>query len=444
MNSGYRTASGRPVSPAAVRLIRREPLRSALAWPASAFAFAAAVCLLAASSSSAVAEPLTFDEALALAGSTAPQLRASAVRVEAASAAAGATGRLPDPQLRFGVDNLPVSGPMAGRFDDDMTMARIGLMRAVPNGARRRAERAVAEADIGVAIADDAVARREARIAVGLAWIDLHFAGRRLAAIEEVLSTLEPLWEAVPAGVASGANLPAGALKPVLLRAALQDRRSLLTAEVTRARAELTRWTGDPNPAASGPVPTFEVEPADLSIGLERLPTLQAWRAAGARADAEVDLARSGRRPDWSFEVSYGRRDPMFGDMLSVGASVSLPLFAHQRQEPLIAARSAEALGVRLEREAAAREIRAALDAALAGLAARRDQWVRSRDVILPAARQRADLETASYAAGRAGLAEVLEVFTGLADARLDALDREAALARDTARITLTYRSDDR
>jgi len=99
---------------------------------------------------------------------------------------------------------------------------------------------------------------------------------------------------------------------------------------------------------------------------------------------------------------------------------------------------------VRLEREAAAREIRAGLDAALADLAARRDQWVRSRDIILPAARQRADLETASYAAGRAGLAEVLEVFTGLADARLDALDREAALARDTARITLTYRSDDR
>ncbi|MDI1325244.1 MAG: TolC family protein, partial [Brevundimonas sp.] len=268
--------------------------------------------------------------------------------------------------------------------------------------------------------------------------------GRRLAAIEEVLSTLEPLWEAAPAGVASGADRPAGALTPVLLRAALEDRRSMLIADETRARGELTRWTGDPDPAASGPAPDLEVEPAVLRIGLERLPTLEAWRAAGSRADAEVDLARSGRWPDWSFEVSYGRRDPMFGDMLSVGASVSLPLFANQRQEPLIAARSADALGVRLEREAAAREIRAALDAALADLAARRDQLVRSRDVILPAARRRADLETASYAAGRAGLAEVLEVFTAMADARLDALDREAALARDTVRITLTYRSDDR
>ena len=445
MNSDYRTAPGRPASPAAARPDSGKPPRRARSGPKGTAGAAAAICVLAAFGAPAMAEPLTFDEALALAEATAPQLRASALGVEAASAASAAAGRLPDPQLRFGIDNLPVSGPMAGRFgDDEMTMARIGLMQEVPSGARRRAERAVAEADIDLALAGDAVARREARIAVGLAWIDLHYAGRRLAAIEEVLSTLEPLWEAAPAGVASGADRPAGALTPVLLRAALEDRRSMLIAEETRARAELTRWTGDPDPAASGPAPDLEVEPAVLRIGLERLPTLQAWRAAGSRADAEVDLARSGRRPDWSFEVSYGRRDPMFGDMLSVGASVSLPLFANQRQEPLIAARSADALGVRLEREAAAREIRAALDAALADLAARRDQWVRSRDIILPAARQRADLETASYAAGRAGLAEVLEVFTAMADARLDALDREAALARDTVRITLTYRSDDR
>ncbi len=384
-------------------------------------------------------------EALALAETTAPQLRASALGVEAASAAAVAAGRLPDPQLRFGVDNFPVSGPMAGRFgDDEMTMARVGLMQEVPSGARRRAERAVAEADIDVATAGDVIARREARIAVGLAWIDLHYAGRRLAAVEEALSALEPLWEAAPAGVAAGTDRPAGALTPVALRGALQDRRSTLLADVDKARAELTRWTGDPDPAAAGAAPDLEIDPAVLRTGLERLPALQAWRAAGSRADAEVALARSGRRPDWSFEVSYGRRDPLFGDMLSVGASVRLPLFANQRQEPLIAARSADALRARLEREAAAREIRAALDAALADLATRRDQWVRSRDVLLPAARQRADLETASYAAGRAGLADVLYVFTAMADARLEALDREAALARDTVRITLTYRSDDR
>ena len=334
---------------------------------------------------------------------------------------------------------------MAGRFgDDEMTMARVGLMQEVPSGARRRAERAVAGADIEVAVAGDAVARRAARIAVGVAWIDLHYATRRLTEMDEVLSALEPLWDAAPAGVVTGTDRPAGALAPIVLRAALEDRRSVLIAEKDRARADLTRWTGDPDPATSGAVPELALDPVGLRSGLESVPTLQTYRAAGSRADAEVALARSGRRPDWSFEVSYGRRDPMFGDMLSVGASVRLPLFANQRQEPLIAARSADALRVRVEREAAVREVRAALDADLADLAMRRDQRTRARDVLLPAARERADLETASYAAGRAGLADVLEAFTAMAEARLTALDREAAVARDTIRITLTYRSDDR
>ena len=67
------------------------------------------------------------------------------------------------------------------------------------------------------------------------------------------------------------------------------------------------------------------------------------------------------------------------------------------------------------------------------------EQWMRAQNVVLPAARQQADLETASYGAGRAGLAEVLQAFTDLADARLTLLEREAAIARDAVRISLTY-----
>lgn len=188
------------MSSAAVDPDRGKPLRPARIAPRGTIGAAAAIGLFAAIGMPAAAEPMTFDEALALAGTSAPQLRASALGVEAASAASAAAGRLPDPQLRFGIDDLPVSGPMAGRFgDDEMTMARIGLMQEVPSRARRRAERAVAEADIDVAAAADALARREARIAAGVAWLDLHYAGRRLAALEEVLSALELLWEAAPA-----------------------------------------------------------------------------------------------------------------------------------------------------------------------------------------------------------------------------------------------------
>jgi cobalt-zinc-cadmium efflux system outer membrane protein len=414
-------------------------------WPparGAGLATAGLIALLQASGP-ALADPLTFEQALARA-EAAPDLRASDLSVTAARSSATAAGRLPDPELTFGVDNFPVSGPMAGRFgDDEMTMARIGLMQSVPSGARRRAERAIADADIGVTEARAGVARRDVRLAAGLAWIDLHYADRKRRAVEDILATLEPLWDAAPAGVASGADRPATALAPVRLRAALEDRLAALRADETRARAELTRWTDDPAPTPDGTPPDGEVDPAALRAGLDRLPSLQAYRAVGARAEADVSLAQAGRRPDWAFEVDYGRRDPMFGDMVSIGARVRLPLFADQRQDPLIAARSADATRVRVERDAALRAARAQLEGDLADHVMHHDQWLRARDVILPDALRRSDLETASYGAGRAGIGEVLEAFSAVADARLEALDREAAVARDAVRLTLVYGSND-
>lgn len=169
---------------------------------------------------------------------------------------------------------------------------------------------------------------------------------------------------------------------------------------------------------------------------------LKAYEAEDRRAQAELDLARAGRRPDWSVEASYQRRDPAFGDMVSVGASVRLPLFQGQRQEPLIAARSADARRVGAERAAVRRQLEADLQRDLAQHAMDHDQWARARDVILPAVMRQSDLETAAYAAGRIGIVEIVQAFTAVANARLDALDKEAAVRRHAAEITLTYGSD--
>lgn len=397
----------------------------------------------AAIASPASADPQTFDQALARASANAPGLQAAALRVEAARAALPAAGALPDPQLKLGIENVPISGPMAGRFgDDEMTMATVGLMQEVPNGARRRAEAGIARADIGSARAEVAVEVLDVRLGAALAWIDLHYAGRRLAALDGVLQTLEPLWDAAPAGVTAGATRPANALTPVAQRAALEDRRSELVAALGRARAELVRWTGDPSPNVTGPPPEPALDAERLRAGLDRRPALLAYASAARRAAAEVDLARAAKRPDWAFEVGYGRRDPMFGDMVSAGVTVRLPLFASRRQDPLIAARAADARRVEAERETARRALAASLEADLADQTMRREQWLRTRDVVLPAAKQQADLETASYAAGRAGLSEVLDAFTRLAEAQLAAIDREAALAREAVRIDITYGSD--
>jgi cobalt-zinc-cadmium efflux system outer membrane protein len=390
--------------------------------------------------SAAHAAPLTYDAALKLAAQSAPSLQAKATDVDAARAAAVAAGRLPDPKLRLGLDNFPVSGPPAGRFGpDSMTMATVGVMQDMPNGAKRRAERERAAADIGAAQSTQVVEARNVRLSAALAWIDLYYAGCRRKALDGVEATLKPLRETARSRVAAGAARPGQAIEPEQLLAALGDRRADLVAEVAKARAELARWTGEPDPEAAGSPPSMDLDPAGLRAGLDRHPQLLAYDAMDRQAEADVALAKAGKRPDWSWELAYQHRDPMWGDMISVGATVSLPLFAGKRQDPVIASKVDIASRVRSEREATRRALVAQLEADLADHTMHHDRLHRAEGVLVPLAQKRADLERASYAGGAATLSDVLQAAIGLAEAKVDALNREAEVARDAVRIDLTY-----
>ncbi len=192
--------------------------------------------------------------------------------------------------------------------------------------------------------------------------------------------------------------------------------------------------TGDP--------PAYDIDPVALRAGLDGLPALHVFDATGRQADADLEAAKADKRPDWSWELAYQHRDPRFGDMIMAQATVSLPLFAATRQDPIITARTQTAGRVRIEREAARRELLATLDADLADHAMHHDRLARARLTLVPLAKEKADLETAGYGAGTASLADVLGAFLALAEARLDLLNREADVVRDGARIALTYRSE--
>lgn len=407
----------------------------------SAWLFAASALLAGA----AHAAPLTFEAAVQITEQDAPDLAAKTLDVAAARSSAIAAGRLPDPKLRLGLDNFPVSGPPAWRFGpESMTMVTVGVTQDVPSGAKRRAARDRAAADIGAAQMSERIEARTVRVAAALAWIDLHYAKRRLAALDAVDRALVSLRDAAPAQLAAGATRPAQALDVDQLTAALGDRRAELTAAVGKARAELVRWTGDPTADVAGDPPTFDLDPVKLRAGLEAVPALAAYDALERQADADLAAAKADKRPDWSWDLAYQHRDPRWGEMVSVGATVSLPLFGAKRQDPVIAARATTANRVRLDREAARRELAAALEIDLADLVRLHERLGRAEATLVPLAKRRVDLETASYGAGSAGLVDVLQAFLSLADADIDRLDREAETARAAVRIALTYGADAR
>ena len=386
------------------------------------------------------AEPLTFDGAIERAVREAPSLQASGAGIAASRSAASASDRLPDPTLEIGLRDFPVTGPDAGSLNrDNFTMTTVGISQQFINPAKRHARAERAQADIGIAEAGLAQESRTVRLETALAWVDLYYAEKKLTQLRHLDTSLGDLQATVSARLASGSARPSQALEPDQLRAAVVDRRSELAADVAKARARLVRYTGDPLAEVAGRPPSPQIDADQLSASIGTLPRLGVIDARTRAAEAEVRLARADKRPDWTVSASYGRREPAFGDLVSVGVSIDLPFFAKRRQDPKIAARSSEAQQVRFERLAAEREANAALSADLADHEMHHQRLQNARTTLVPLAKQRAELDQASYAAGKLDLGSALLSSLALAEAEVDALAREAEVTRDAVRINYTY-----
>ena len=129
----------------------------------------------------------------------------------------------------------------------------------------------------------------------------------------------------------------------------------------------------------------------------------------------------------------------MFGDVVSVMGSITLPIFAGRRQNPRIAAAEAEATAAQSIQLDRLRELQAQFEADLAAWRSAYRQWQRATEELLPLAQSRADLERASFAASRAELLDVIEAIKALALLQIEILEREETTVETATTLRLTY-----
>ena len=407
--------------------------------PLSIFAFA---LFFTSSTAMAQGQPLSFEAAILQAMSTSPEVAARESLVQATRSAAIPAGALPDPKLFVGLDTFPITGPNAGTFNDDFTMVTVGVMQELTNLGKRSARVASAQAAVGEARAGVDAHHREVAVGAGLAWLDVFYAERRTEALEGLEAENRLLADTVAPRIANGSATAAEAVAVPLLDAALADRRTALSAETMRARAELRRWIGA---GAGGPLadsaPMLVVNPSMLRASLEAHPALRMYESSLARADAETREAEAAKRPDWALQAAVHGRKPEFGWLASVQVTIDLPLFTSTRQDPLIAAKVAEANRIRLERDGVQRRLLAELESAIATYTAAAEAAERIRGTTLPLVRQKVDLEIASYRAGTRSLDTVLTARREREETELAAIEREAEIAKAAARLTLNFGS---
>ncbi len=387
------------------------------------------------------ANALSFAAALHIAEQQTPSLSAQAAHVSAAQASAIPAAELPDPKLIVGADNVPISGADRGSLSRDfMTMEKIGVMQDVPNGDKRQARADVANAEIAKAQAEQQIERLHVRQETAQAWLNRLYLERRLIVLGELDHENQLLGDTVRAQLRTGKGAAADALMPQQEAVELADRRDELQQAITQAKAALRRWIGDDAylPLA-GESPVFPFDPTQLHRHLHHHPELAAFGPMTEMAEAEVRQAEAEKKSDWGVELNYQRRGPMYSDMVSLQFTYDLPVFTGSRQTPRIEAKRQALLQVDSERQAMFREHTAELDSDLAQYTTFVNRLTRLRDIRLPLAQQKVELQMASYRAGRGDLSAVLAARREWIEARLRQIELEGQQAALVAKLYLAY-----
>ena len=387
------------------------------------------------------AQPLTLDEALRLGEAQSPRLAAQRSAVSASSEQVGRAKQLPDPRLRLGIENLPVSGPDRFRYDtDSMTMRAVGLMQEFPNSAKREARNLRAERHRDVEAVGLEAQRAMLARDIAASWLEAHYAEQARVALERLARQFQLQVDTLAAGVARGRQNTADAFAA---RSALEQAHDRLIEQdrlITKARIMLAALIGDDakRPLAVGPDMKVFAHPRDHLIArLEEHPELRIQQQREELARAEVAVARSGAKPDWALEVGYGHRAPAFDNMLTVMVSIELPWQTDRRQDRDVAARLAEVDQARAIRENARRMHEAEVRGWLADFDTAERRIERFERTLLPLARDRSAATLAAYQGGRGDLGPVLEAERAITEAEL-ALNK-ASFERAKAWANLNY-----
>ncbi len=393
--------------------------------------------------------PLTIGAAQRLAAARSTQLEASDLAVSASHEMAAAAGELPDPELMFGIDNLPVDGPdRFSRGRDFMTMTQVGVMQEFTRPRKRQLSAERAQRAVQLAEAERVMSLASVQRATTLAWLDRYYSEAMEHSVLEQVNAAQLEVTAAEAAYRAGHGSSADVLAARGALAELEDQAADALRRVRGSKIALARWIGEAADSQLGGQPPIDVIPfhpqAIESRLAEHHPEILALQRQAELAQTEVELARANKRSDWSVELMYSDRGDEFSNMVSLQFAVPLQINRGDRQNRELAAKLAEASQARAQRDDMLREHVADLRAMVDEWQSARQRRERYTATIIPLATDRTTATLAAYRGGKATLTEVLAAQRNETDVHLRALEIEAEAARLWAEITyITPASED-
>lgn len=389
----------------------------------------------------AATEPaaVTLNQSQRLALARSKLIAAQDFAIDASREMAIAAAQRPDPVLKFGVDNLPVSG--TDRFsmtNDFMTMRRVGVMQELTRADKRgaRSEKFARMADKSAAEKIVAIANLQRDTA--LAWLDRYYAEQTLIILSEQSAQARREIDAAEAAYRAGKGSQADVFAAHSALVAIDDRSSEARRRLANAKTMLARWSGlSPNvPLANPPVmDAVRLNPATLDTELDHHPEITALRMQEAVARADVKIAESDKKSDWTVELAYQQRGPAFSNMVSIGFSIPIQWDRSNRQDRESAAKLAIAEQAKAEREEMLRTHVADTRLLINEWENGRERIGRASNSLRPLAQQRTAATLAAYRGGKATLTDVLTARRAEIELLLQIVQLQADTAQRWAKL---------
>jgi outer membrane protein TolC len=371
--------------------------------------------------------PLTLAEAEDLALNQEPGRAALLARAAAFDEHAVAAGQLPDPTMRMGLANYPISS--GGFSTEGMTQAQLGFRQSFPSGRTREFSTQKFES-MSLEMSSSADARERHVLAqVRNAWLETYYWQQAHDIVTESRPFFSDLVAVTRSLYAVGRKTQHDLLRAELELGRLDDRLIEINRRRMQARAALSEWLGE---NASRPIaPTLPAREQLPAIGelQENLSSHPALRAADARVDAGragVKLAEERKKPGWALDLGYGYRDGELpsgdprSDFVSLSVTMDLPFFRKNRQDRSLKAALSERSASEYEKHELSRRLASQLESEYAHWQdlTRRLGLYESR--ILDLSKEQAQAALLAYQSEAGDFADVMRGYIDDLNTRLD------------------------
>jgi cobalt-zinc-cadmium efflux system outer membrane protein len=339
-----------------------------------------------------------------------PKLEAAVQHTLSAEKTISQAGALPDPQLAFGLSNLPIN---SFSFDQDpMTGKVIGIMQMFPFPGKLSLAVDMAKFEAAAIKHQQEEVRNQVIHRVKQAYYDLYAVDRASETSKKNRALMEQFVHVAETKYATGSGLQQDVLRAQVEISKLED--DLIMWEqkrvsvVARLNALLNRPVDTPVDMTlpelmlpDSPVTIFPVERIE-----QKRPLLKALNERIQKGETAIKLAERDIWPNFTVGASYRQRDDLadgrqMRDFFSATVSLNIPLYFKRKQKAKVAEKELNFIATKSEYENVKINVLSEIESILAELERNRKRVELYKGGILLQAQQSLESARAGYRVGK-------------------------------------------